>query len=52
MAEAAELLRQKAHEHELNALALEERGDTTSASHFATVAIVLLEVAEALEEAA
>lgn len=47
---AAELLREKAREHELNAASLEERGDVTSASHFSAIAIVLYEVAEAIEE--
>jgi hypothetical protein len=52
----AERLREKAREYELNRLAAEERGDITAALSFATVALVLYELAELamreLEEAA
>jgi len=45
----ADLIREKAREHELNSASLEERGDSVSASIFAGVAIALYEVAEAIE---
>ena len=53
---SAERLQEKAREYELNRLAAEERGDKAAALSFATVAIVLYELADLtlteLEEAA
>jgi thioesterase domain-containing protein len=49
--EEAERLREKAREHELNALAARERGDDMiSAYGWSLMAIVLYEVAEALDD--
>ena len=45
----AERLREKAREYELNKLAAEDRHDP-AAPQFATVAVALYEVAEALED--
>jgi hypothetical protein len=45
----AERLREKAREYELNKLAAEDRHDPAAPS-FATVAVTLYEVADALED--
>jgi hypothetical protein len=53
---SAATLREKAREYELNQLAAQERGDKAAALSFATVALVLYELAgldaEEYEEAA
>lgn len=49
MCVVADRLRQKAAEYELNKLAAEDRGDL-AAPMFATIAVALYEVAEALED--
>lgn len=48
----ADLLREKAKLYELNALANRDAGQTTAATAFSTIAIVLYEIAEALEQEA
>jgi hypothetical protein len=47
----ADRLREKAREHELNALAARERDDTATAYGWSLMAIVLYEVADALDPA-
>ena len=46
---AVDHLRREANTYELNALAAKERGDTFAEAQFVTIAIVLHEVAFALE---
>lgn len=51
MSALATILRDKAREYDLNALAHKGRGLTDSANGFTSVAITLHEIAEALEQA-
>ncbi len=52
MTVAVDLLREKAKLYELNALANRDAGQITAATTFSTIAIVLFEIADALEVAA
>lgn len=47
--EAAEKLRERARDYELNAIAARERGNTTLATYWSLVAVALYEVAAALD---
>ncbi len=49
---AVDLLREKAKSYELNALAKADAGEVDAASAFSAIAVVLYEVAEALEQEA